>query len=520
MNGENSTSTNYQAKAFSELWKNVDNNVSNLIKKYSKQPIRETEQQEYLYMNLFVGAISSHIQIVSACTLLESLMTKEFEQYGDHLKKNGDQSHFRWKNDSKKSLSPQYVFKNNGNSKEKNFIDGHIQLCQACVITPYMDADLIDFLKCMFLYRNHVVENGLEWNKDNLNKFKSKVSKKIIKKYFTKSTVDNQNCVYLAKPKAVQKLRSHINGMSYYLDIRSEKNFNSALTETTQNLDDMQAYFSAGEWFEEKSSSRMNKFHHKLISILTELNWSQKCYLYGALLFPFWLIFSLLPFDDISRSFLQGILLCAGLGTIRDFIIIYKKIWATLIGKALLLLLYAFLTNMSFAISSQAVNEIINVETPMIYSISFISILIIPIFVFGGAIVLTFAMALFSPLYFMFSLLIKDIKKIPMMSSIVAMKTEPYPLITMGVRVMAIIVFLSLIKGFGDLYKESYIDFIEKQASAFIYNFEAYPKSRCKLEEGERSISINDHELVIANKEKNGDYTFTLSKCVPIVNNL
>ena len=87
-------------------------------------------------------------------------------------------------------------------------------------------------------------------------------------------------------------------------------------------------------------------------TISEKLNRSQLFYLAGivfGVLATFWY---LTPFYDIFRTaFLASgtLLMCA---LISDLLIIYKKVWDTIIGKGCLLLVYAASTNVAYAIAN------------------------------------------------------------------------------------------------------------------------------------------------------------------------
>jgi len=209
MSDEHSFHIDYHARAFELLWDAVDSRLSELEEKYSAEPRDENEQEENFYMSLFTEAAGSHIQVVSACTLLEFLISKEFQQYGQWFKDQGNPDHFRWSQALEEAINPRRVFKENGQLKDRNnFIAGHIQLCEACNISNYLNTEFIDFLKNMLYYRNYVVHNGLEWGKENVSEFKSKVGANIISMYFDKATSGDRDWIYTVKPETIAKLRN------------------------------------------------------------------------------------------------------------------------------------------------------------------------------------------------------------------------------------------------------------------------------------------------------------------------
>lgn len=220
MAGEHPFYLEYHARAFSELWSVLDVTLRDLSVAYRVSSDDSVDDyEEKFFMGLFVEAAGSHIQVVTACTLLESLIAKEFEQYGKWFKRLGDPNHPRWLASDECSFNPRVVVKPNGEIKDRNnFIDGHIQLCEACGIAGYLDEDFKSFLRTMLFYRNYIVHNGLEWGERKVQDFKSKVGKRLIAEYFTKSTAGGSDWVYAAKPETIAKLRHHVSQMITDLD--------------------------------------------------------------------------------------------------------------------------------------------------------------------------------------------------------------------------------------------------------------------------------------------------------------
>lgn len=237
MSDEHNFYIEYHARAFGALWESLDSRMSDLEEKYSASPTDEYEQEENFYMGLFVEAAGSHIQVVSACTLLESLITKEFSQYGQWFKEQGNPTHVRWNQALEEAINPKRVFKSNGELKDKNnFIDGYIQLCEACNISQYLNEEFVGFLKAMLFYRNYVVHNGLEWGRDNINEFKSKVGKDIVSEYFDVASTGGKDWIYTVKRETIIKLRGHVTSMIADLDrMFWESMFNNRLNKPSES---------------------------------------------------------------------------------------------------------------------------------------------------------------------------------------------------------------------------------------------------------------------------------------------
>lgn len=254
----------------------------------------------------------------------------------------------------------------------------------------------------------------------------------------------------------------------------------------------------------------------KILTKFVELSRSQRFYAASLYLIPFWACSLLLPFETMTTSFLLGLVILGMMGVISDVLALYSKIWSYLLGKGAILVIYAMLTNFAFSLSSQAVNSIIGVEpTSLVYSISFVSILTIPILISLCTIVLLGALFLFGQFYMIFSIFAKDLKKIPALAPFFPEKSEPYTIITLVVRFVYFGVTLSLLLILLINFFPTYDKFVTSRASAFIYNFEAYSSSRCELEDNEKAIPINDSELVKVRKLSEENYKFELQRCIP-----
>src|SRR5690606_3339533 len=92
-------------------------------------------------------------------------------------------------------------------------------------------------------------------------------------------------------------------------------------------------------------------------------------------------------------------------GVISDFLSVYQRLWSVVIGKGLILLSYYLATTTAFALAVQILNEIVRYETAGIpYAVSFVAVLLVPMFVFGiMCLILTIALA-FGQIYLMFVL--------------------------------------------------------------------------------------------------------------------
>ena len=260
---------------------------------------------------------------------------------------------------------------------------------------------------------------------------------------------------------------------------------------------------------------KLKKFLVRNERLCENLNRSQKFYYWGVLLAVLAGFWWLTPFNDIflAALFAAGFLLtCA---VISDILIVYKKIWETNIGKGLILVLYAAATNLAYALSSQLVNEVIGYESAQLtYTTNFVAVMLIPLFVVVATFIVFFVLFLFGQFYVLLAAYAEQMKSSRCLRGVVLSNIERYPFRTFLVRLVAFPSVLGFYQGIAGNALPSYIEFIELSTESFIYHLEAKPYSRCMLKSGERAITINEKEVVVAKKHKSG-YDFEPQLCQP-----
>jgi hypothetical protein len=255
-------------------------------------------------------------------------------------------------------------------------------------------------------------------------------------------------------------------------------------------------------------------------SSLKQLSISQSLYVISILSFLAFYALNLIGLESHAEPAFSGALLFCFFGVINDLVILFKKLWDSTLGKALILLGVALSTNFSFAISSQLINSIIGVDpSKLSYALSYVSLLTIPILIGLSSIAFFVVLILLGQLYFMLSMVGKDVKEVPLLSKIVPAFSEIYQIPTMVVRLIFFTVVLSTTHSYFKNNSSDYSSFVIVSASAFIYHFEAFSKSRCLVNEGEKVIPINDKEIVVARKNDDKKYIFSLELCKPITEN-
>ncbi len=240
------------------------------------------------------------------------------------------------------------------------------------------------------------------------------------------------------------------------------------------------------------------------------LNNSQRAYVIGFLLSLPTLICYALNINDLSKGFyvlLVGVLIY---GSVMDLLAIHKLIWNTTLGKALLTLAFFALTTFSYAISETVVNGIVQYDaTALSHTVKLMTVATVPILalLIFIAILMLYVLLLFV-LHMTYYMVGHDL--FPKL-----FKTESYPLFTLFIRFFVYMFLLSVLTTNFDDTSNRYTKFVESNAKSFIHNFEAKTYSRCQLAEGQKAITVNDDEIIISEKEENGNITFTPQLCEP-----
>lgn len=259
----------------------------------------------------------------------------------------------------------------------------------------------------------------------------------------------------------------------------------------------------------------------KFVSFTEKLNRSQKWYLLSAWFLicnGLWCVITLkLDPDDL---FLIASAIFMLFGVLSDLSKAYDVLMNNIFGKAIMLLVFAAATTITYALSSATINDIIqfDVVTPT-YTINIVAILSIPTltilgltalfpYAMGGALVLY-------PIY-MSTFPALHPKEENALSSLFPKIDENFPILTYFVRVIVIMVILITNHFYGQKILTSYINSIETPISWLLYNIEAVRHSRCTIPKNTKVLKVNDNEIVIV-EFKNGSYTFTPSKCTPII---
>ena len=307
-------------------------------------------------------------------------------------------------------------------------------------------------------------------------------------------------------------------------------------------------------------SHRLAHFKVKLQHIWFALNTAQRFYLLAVLMFP--------SDNLVLVSIPAALALCI------EFWPRFVKCWDSILGKALILLVYAIIANFALVSASGIVNEITQVSaTHFTYSHNFAILLFLPSWVIGISFIFLLLFQIVMPFYLMALLALKlfGLKGVRLIS-----RCE-YPFITALVRFIVAMVLLVQVVALSDVgvnkYAQSFIKGVEEgfnetphtQSSAanetnsqsdedqtlsigiidenanspqdssinidltqnypsiakkfiaeFIYELEADEFSRCQLSENVKVVELNDYEIVEISKSDTAlyGYQFTVKKCI------
>ena len=112
---------------------------------------------------------------------------------------------------------------------------------------------------------------------------------------------------------------------------------------------------------------------------------NQRLYVNSFVLLAAYFAVSPLLGAEKAKGLLFLFLACWVIAIAYDLIALYKKTYETVLGKALLVLLFSLCANMAIVLSSQVVNDIAGVDPSKFpHTIALLSILTIPFFIAAG----------------------------------------------------------------------------------------------------------------------------------------
>ncbi len=257
----------------------------------------------------------------------------------------------------------------------------------------------------------------------------------------------------------------------------------------------------------------MQKYKEFILGLFPKLSGSQKCYLVALMLIPFLLVWWIVRIPYMLPITGVWVLLLLTLGIAIDVLVVYNWLWSKRLGKALILIIYAVVLNLSIALSDQIVNDIVgNISSNLKYSISFISILLIPLFLAAAIAAAFIFIFTFGQIYLAVKILINDASKNEKLKNIVPTLSEVHPLKTSLFRFfVAIIIFPFYLTIAGHIFP-LYAKGVYQASAFFIYNLQAYGKHTCEVSQPSKVILVDGNDVVIVTPSDSG-YSFKNTEC-------
>ena len=262
---------------------------------------------------------------------------------------------------------------------------------------------------------------------------------------------------------------------------------------------------------------KIKRIIEKSSHVCSQLNRSQKFYFFGLISLLNLLFWYLLPFKEAYKgALLLPILLIYG-GILSDILILYKKVWGTVIGKGMLLLLFSFCLSFAYAFSAQLINETVKFDTSKVtYSINLTAVLLVPFIVIAITYFIFAILFLFGQFYLILASFANNLKDNKCLGGLIPNNMENYPYKTFWVRVILYPIAFGFLWGMAASLSPAYAKGIANMTSHFIYFFDAKTYSRCKQSKGDRVVTINDKEIIMV-KKLNGKIYFEPKACTPVI---
>lgn len=239
---------------------------------------------------------------------------------------------------------------------------------------------------------------------------------------------------------------------------------------------------------------------------------SQKLYAFGFSIAISAILMRLAGYNN-GLNILYFVMLMLGLGVTSDLVMVYKKIWESSLGKAVILLIYFVLSNIALGLSEYAINVVTEVDfISVTYTKAILTVIMIPMFAWGVSIFLMTMSFVLLPFVFMFFALGKDFALNPCFGFMGSIFNHYLLKTTLIVRFVAFLLLFGFVKAEGQGLARSYDSFLDKQLPFFLYLLEGRKYTSCTLGENERGVKGDDGRYLIITNNKEG-YSFRSETC-------
>ena len=260
----------------------------------------------------------------------------------------------------------------------------------------------------------------------------------------------------------------------------------------------------------------MNNFRHLIVTIgesYFRLHVNQRLYVNSFVLLAAYFAASPLLGAERAKGLLFLFLAFWVIAIAYDLIALYKKTYETVLGKALLVLLFSLCANMAIVLSSQVVNDIAGVDPSKFpHTIALLSILTIPFFIAAGFGILSIVLLIAIPFLMMVHTLPDEKAKAVFFPGLVPAETIPYPRTTRLIQLFSFAVFCGVVYSSSQKSAKSYETFLTETARSFLFQFEMYAKSPCAVSSGSRIAFLGDGKILVGSTS-NAVVTFQVQEC-------
>ncbi|VVM67305.1 hypothetical protein PS659_01636 [Pseudomonas fluorescens] len=239
---------------------------------------------------------------------------------------------------------------------------------------------------------------------------------------------------------------------------------------------------------------------------------SQKMYAFGYSIALFAIVVRLAGFNS-GLNLLYFVMLMLGVGVTSDLVMVYKRVWESTLGKAVILLAYFVLSNIALGLSENAINIVTKVDfVSVVYTKAILTVIMIPLFAWGISVFLLTMSFVFLPFVFMFVVMRKDFALNPCLGFIGGMFNGYLSKTTLAARFFAFLLLFGFVKSEGQDWARSYDGFLEKQLPFSLYLLEGRTYTSCILNENERGVKGEDGRYLII-KNSDDEYSFRTAMC-------
>ncbi|WP_293748496.1 hypothetical protein [uncultured Paraglaciecola sp.] len=261
----------------------------------------------------------------------------------------------------------------------------------------------------------------------------------------------------------------------------------------------------------------------------------------------------------------------AGVGLVRELWHVFNRLWEHMLGKGLILVLYAATANFALAVSALKINVITGIEPgPFVFTLGFATLIMLPFWLLMSSIIFFSAALIAGNLWLVLGILLRLIrvkvkvhwedKVFVFITMILRLVLIPYVIISIFFiatpyakqielfeRPIALInqansdieseeakklnddiqtndtdtdTKMITFSVFNRPYnipvdEDGQIKWLDKLIAGFIFHFETYPKSACKKAPEQRSLPIDENLLLLVSADDSDlGYQFSVGPCV------